>query len=154
MEGVPGPSVQTCLDAANRKALARLVVLYTWTRNTDFKSEHLIATSGPQVEVLGIDHGHCFDYQWGLDIRDRAGSVPLVLAEPLQGIVREEEIMQGLARLDSLSEDQIRGTLEDVPAEWGISAEELDALAGYLVSSVARVRQVVEDRFRLKEANT
>jgi hypothetical protein len=55
VEGTFSPGADTCREALNRSALGGLIVLYTWTWNTDFKSDHLVVRQANNggVEVSG-----------------------------------------------------------------------------------------------------
>ncbi len=145
IEGVLSPSAETCRSARNRGDLARLVVLYTWTRNTDGKPEHLISKSTPggAVDILGYDHGHCFDHSWGPDVDGKAGSMTPVAFEPLSTVITSEDLAGALQAVAAVDDLAILGTVSGVPAEWAVPEDEMNALGRYLVTSRAALDGVL-----------
>jgi hypothetical protein len=144
-----GPGEAICLAAANRPAIAGLIVLYTWTRNTDLKDHHLLWRTLPDGthEVYGVDHGHCFDYQWDASICARIADVRLRTLPQLTAAARGEEVALFINRVQSLSRGDLKEATTDVPPEWGISAEALTGLVDYLDQSRTKLSEVVSQAF-------
>jgi len=120
VEGTFSPSADTCREALNRSALAGLIVLYTWTWNTDFKSDHLAVRQADNggVEVLGLDHGHCFNNNWSDEIREH---VPEVLpCNPLDLVVTYRDLQPYLDNLIGLSAGDVMTATSSIPIAWGV----------------------------------
>ncbi len=154
IEGSINPTEAICRDATNRSRLAGLVVLYVWTRNTDWKGEHLLwRVSGDSApEVFGFDHGHCFDYQWDRSITQKANEVDLAArlssAPQVVSVVSRADLDPFLDAMEALTQTEIDAVVDDVPAEWGVGSEELAALAEYLYASREPVARALRERFR------
>lgn len=137
------PSAETCRTAVNRPRLVRLAGLYLWVRNSDLKGEHLLKRTLPDGahEVLGFDHGHCFGSPtWDSSIASLAGTAFALAASSIDQGVEVADVQDCCKALLDLTDDQIAGTVVNVPAEWGLTDELGDALRSYLINSRPAVK--------------
>ena len=148
------PGADICRNAVNRMALAGLIVLYTWCRNGDFKPAHLMYRAGSGgAEVLGLDHGHCFDYTWDTSIQGKVDSTPIRSVDVIKAAVEAADFGPFLETLRDMRPEAISECL-DFPEEWGVAQNKLQALERYLIESRPTVIETVKDAFNLEAGDS
>ena len=145
------PGVDLCRTASNRPALIRLAALYIWTRNSDFKAEHLLhrTLADGTGHVLGFDHGHCFGSPgWDATIEQQASVAYNLAGASVDQAIDGDDLDACIADLMALTSEQIQCATQGVPPEWGVSPDELGALGAYLVASRQTVVDQLMDRYK------
>jgi hypothetical protein len=144
------PGVDVCRSSMNRDALVGLVALYIWTRNQDWKPDHLLNHTLPDGEhrVMGIDHGYCFgNPNWTADIRAQASAPFSPSRTAIDDAIEPADIPGCSDRILALTRDDISGAVADLPDEWGLTDDCREALVEYLDTSRTVTLSALRARF-------
>lgn len=137
----------------NRGALPQVIVLDTFTVNTDRHSGNLLllfedeTRQNKSCEFVLIDHSHVFGGpQWNEHtLRQLANNnelrASLINFNNVQP--RLEVFEPFLVKLEALSPEQIEAIINGVPTEWGFPSAERGALLDFLVTRKDIVRDII-----------
>jgi hypothetical protein len=125
-------SIENTQLPENRPRFSRLCVLYGWAGSADDQFLYC----APIPLVYSVDHGHFFGIgnpNWEIDQLRTRGT-----AEPDQQLrsacsLTDDELRAAAAPLRTITDPMIRDIVTIPPDEWGINAEERDALTNYLM---------------------
>lgn len=129
-------------DDNNARRQAGFFALFDWLGGQDM--QWLVAT-GADNTYYSHDHGHYLPGgpNWTVDTLQANATNPYPLGLATEGL-DAEEIERLAARLETVSEEEIRVELSKLPADWPVTDEELDAVLEF---AVAR-RTAVAERLR------
>jgi hypothetical protein len=116
----------------NRKRFALLAIFNGWLSHND--RQFLYGKSSP-FTVYSADHGHFFPGgpNWSVASLQQAG--PAVADQEIVNACRltAGELSRACDPLKSVNPEQIACALASAPLQWGVTADEREALAAYLV---------------------
>ncbi len=128
---------------ANRGRMAKLAVLYTWTRGSDHQLIWEQAEPAPLVH--SVDHGHFLppsnDWQ-ATSLNVEPMPMVLDLWFTNQGI-KSEDCSEAIAALHAVTREQVAEVVRSARMEWEISDDDRQALCGYLWSRRAATLSLV-----------
>jgi len=149
-EIVRNPSAETVKRAKNKSDAAGIFVLDVLVMNSDRNSSNNLLVLRPDFDPNGIyisaiDHGHCFGSpNWDNTLDQKAGQdhCPIV-NELIDGIAGNDPFGAYLERLKGLTPDVVSSITNQLPADWGVSDGERQALNGFLIQRRDKVPEIV-----------
>jgi hypothetical protein len=125
----------------NARRHAGIYALYDWTAGAN--GQWLMA--GDDSTFHSHDHGHYFPGgpAWTVATLQASAASSFALPVPPTGL-DETELERLAYRLDALTEQEIAGVMSNLPAEWPVRDEELEALIDFIYGR----RQDVAQRLR------
>jgi hypothetical protein len=141
----PGPSLAG--DLANPNDLGGTVALDTWIRSFDSRQYRVrvSTTTMGRFDFLPIDHGHYFGGpNWdpsNLDNDDQfiAPSIPIPVARG--------DVLRHVQRLRRFTAADAAHIVDQIPAEWNLSAEERISLTNYLARRASPASDALSRRY-------
>lgn len=149
----------------NPQDIGRLVVFDTWVKNCDrfsaslkgFRAnydnvllESLGGDEAGKLRLVAMDHTHCFTCGRQLDAK--LNHIASVRYDQLFGLfpgfiphVRQDNVETAVADLGKLDVSFVAEVVEDIPAEWQVSAGERQSLKELIVRRADYVAQTVLD---------
>ncbi len=107
------------------------------------------------MNLLAIDHGHCFKcdndltpgYVAGrIDDRELYGLFPEFVS-----LARKDDALAAADRAANLQEGELSAILDLVPDDWHFSASSRDALSGMILRRAKSLRSILEESFTKSE---
>jgi len=132
------PSTEVQQAAENKERLARLVVMYTWFAPGDL--QWVCETGQPRL-VHSVDHGFHLpgDQSWSAASLAQASTIAEVNPFP-DARLTEGDFRGAFSGLEELDESEIAAAVGRVPAAWGVSLDDLEALARWLWERYVQLR--------------
>ena len=151
----------------NTSDLGRMVALDTWTLNCDryrppatgrsarvnHGNVYLARQQQPfrKLNLLAIDHGHCFKCDNDLTPGYLAGRIEdcelYGLFPEFVGLARKDDALAAAERAEKLQEGELSAILDLVPPDWHLSNSSRDALSGMILQRAKSLRTIVEESF-------
>jgi hypothetical protein len=143
----------------NLDDISRLVVFDTWLLNRDRHSANrlnrdnvFLSAESEQLELLAIDHTHCFGMSGGEltervahigNCRDGAvyGSFP-----EFRSFLNEGVVSQAIEQLGKIDEATVKRIVADIPDQWQVSAKAKAALVSFVLQRAAYVADTVFEK--------
>lgn len=120
--------------------------IHNWDRHNRTISNLLIAEN----KIIMIDHANCFDGpNWSVDsLKKNQKKSTVYWGQMYNRFVRyidgNNPFGDDLSAIESLGKSEIKEVLEDIPKEWGLNRDEIQALADYLIYRKSRVYKAIE----------
>lgn len=151
----------------NVSDFGRMVALDTWTLNCDryrpsvagrsarvnYGNVYLARQKQPsrKLNLLAIDHGHCFKCDYDLTPAYLLGRVNdrelYGLFPEFVGVARKDDAFAAADRAANLQEGELSAILDFVPPDWHLSNSSRDALSGMILQRAKTLRSVLEESF-------
>ncbi len=151
----------------NVSDFGRMVALDTWTLNCDryrppaagraarvnYGNVYLARQEQPsrKLNLLAIDHGHCFKCDYDLTPGYLASRVIdrelFGLFPEYMRLARKDDALAAADQAASLQESELSAILDLVPKDWHFSASSRDALSGMILQRAKSLRSIVEESF-------
>ncbi len=143
----------------NQDDISRLVVFDTWILNRDRHSANrqnrdnvfLSAESNP-LELLAIDHTHCFGTLGGeltecvANIANCRDSAVYGLFPEFKRFLRKGVVSQCVKQLGRIDESTVQRILADIPGEWQVSEKAKGALISFVLQRAAFVAATILEK--------
>jgi hypothetical protein len=122
----------------NPQRHAGIYALYDWLGGSD--AQWLVV--GGERMYYSHDHGHYFPGGpgWTRETLAQAGNAAYALGHPAAGL-DVDEVNRLADRIDGLSEEDIAGCASNLPADWPVLDEDLEALLDFLYARRAPVAE-------------
>jgi hypothetical protein len=134
---------------SNKGDFPQIVVFDVLTENSDRANATNFLIVRPdhypqQTHFVSVDHGHCFGYNWDLNLPHRVGTwCRSHLREITDAISGPDPFGQAIAEARRVSPQWLGGLLSELPEEWGVSPEELNALRDFLLGQARRLEEIL-----------
>lgn len=137
------------IDQANNKNVFPGIVLFdilTFNHNRNNQGNYLIQQARQDsFDFYIIDHGHCFGRpNWHISIIQKIGTWNgNVLPEVANCIMGSDPFRNYIERIQNLSNEFFSKIVDEIPAEWGISNNERNALKSFLMGQRDRIKEII-----------
>lgn len=143
----------------NPDDISRLVVFDTWIRNRDRYSAGrqnrdnvFLRAESKQLELLAIDHTHCFGTSSGA-LTERVAHIGNCKDDAVYGLFPEFKkclkkgvVSQAAERLATIDENAVKRIVGGIPGEWRVPENAKSALVGFVVQRAAYVAATIYER--------
>jgi hypothetical protein len=143
----------------NRDDISRLVVFDTWILNRDRHSAKrvnrdnvFLSAESQQLELLAIDHTHCFGTSGG-ELTDRVANIGNCRDSAVYGLFPEFKefldkniVSQAIEQLTKIDQEAITQILAGIPGEWDVSNKAKTALVSFLLQRAVHVADTLFER--------
>jgi hypothetical protein len=144
---------------SNRDDISRLVVFDTWILNRDRHSANrqnrdnvFLSAESKSLELLAIDHTHCFGTTGG-ELTDRVAQLANCKDGAVYGLFPEFEefldkdvVSQCIDQLGKINETIVRRIVDATPNEWQVAANAKEAVVRCILQRAAYVADTIYEK--------
>jgi hypothetical protein len=139
--------------------ISRLVVFDTWILNRDRHSVDrqnrdnvFLSAESKQLELLAIDHTHCFGMSGG-ELTERVADIPNWQNHAVYGLFPEfksfldkDVVSQCVEQLGKIDESVVKGTIAGIPGQWRVSETAKAALVRFVLRRASYVADTIFEK--------
>ncbi|MEQ8790699.1 MAG: hypothetical protein RIC55_30660 [Pirellulaceae bacterium] len=143
----------------NPDDISRLVVFDTWILNRDRHSAGrqnrdnvFLSAESKQLELLAIDHTHCFGTTGG-ELTERVAHLGNCRDSAVYGLFPEFNkflnrlvVQQCVEQLGRIEETTVRRIVAEIPPQWQVNDRALDALVHFVLQRAAFLADTIYER--------
>ncbi len=148
----------------NQEDISRLVVFDTWILNRDRHSVNrqnrdnvFLSAESSQLELLAIDHTHCFGMSGG-ELTERVAHIDNCRDNAVYGLFPEfkklldkDAVSQAIERLRRIDKETVKQILDAIPAEWQVTGKASAALIQLVLQRAAFVADTIYEKLWLQK---
>lgn len=143
----------------NPDDISRLVVFDTWILNRDRHSANrqnrdnvFLSAESQQLELLAIDHTHCFGTSGG-ELTERVAHIGNCRDRAVYGLFPEfkrflskDVVSKAVEQLGRIDESTVKGIVADIPGRWHVPERAKAALVGLVLQRAAYVAETIFEK--------
>lgn len=143
----------------NTDDISRLVVFDTWILNRDRHSANrqnrdnvFLSAESNQIELLAIDHTHCFGTSGG-ELTERVAHIGNCKDSAVYGLFPEfkkflkmDTVSQAVEQLARIDEATVKRIVADIPGQWHVPEKAKAALVSFLLQRAAYVADTIYEK--------
>lgn len=147
------------MQLKNIEDISRLVVFDTWIINRDRHSASrvhrdnvFLSGEAEQLELLAIDHTHCFRTTGG-ELTERVAQIENCRDHAVYGMfpqfksfLQKDVVSQAVGQLSKINESTVREITDKIPDQWDVSEKAKTALVNFILQRATYVSNTIHDR--------